>query len=155
MLRRRTMQLLAAALILGALGRWVATAAAPSGQPPAAATPNAAAPTAAPATTSAPAATPSPTPEATSGPATPQPPDGKWLTDKDGRKYFLTKIKKAKGRYIQLDDHHIRASYGVTIEIEKQDDEYYYVRVNQETALAGTCPGLWSAPRCWVRWRVR
>lgn len=122
MFRRRTMQLFAAALILGALGRWAASAAAPASQPPASTAASAAS-----------AATAAAAPSSdTTGPATPQPPDGKWLTDKNGHKYFLMKIKKVKGRYIQLDDHHIRASYGVTIEIEKQDDEYYYVRVNQE-----------------------
>jgi hypothetical protein len=150
MFRRRTPQLLAAALILGTLGGWAARAAGPTpATPPAgasggagtAAPPAAAAPaTPAAAEPSTPAAAapaaPAAAAPAAAEPSTPaaaalQPPDGHWLTDKDGRKYFLAKVKKVEGRYIRLDKNHVRASYGVTIEIAKEDKDFYYVRVDQ------------------------
>jgi hypothetical protein len=150
MFRRRTPRLLAAALILGALGGWAAGAAGPTpASPPPGATggASAAAPAVTPAAPAAapdtPAAAAPPAPAAAAAPDTPaaaappapaaglQPPDGKWLTDKEGRKYFLAKIKKVPGRYGHLDKNHIRASYGVTFEIAKEDKDFYYLRIDQ------------------------
>jgi hypothetical protein len=141
MFRRRIAQLLAAALILGALGRWAARAAdPPPSTPPAGAggASSTAAP-AAPATAAAPAPAATPAPAAAPAAKAPsssansllQPPDGRWLTDKEGRKYYLAKIKKIEGRYVRLDKDHIRSAYGATMKIEKEDKDFYYLRVDE------------------------
>jgi hypothetical protein len=71
-------------------------------------------------------------PAATEPPAGPQPPDGQWLTDKDGRKYFLMKFKKDARRIIRVDEHHIHPVYGRTMEFAKEDKDFYYIRVDKE-----------------------
>jgi len=86
----------------------------------------------------APAATP--TPEATpeEGPGYgPQPPDGKWLKDKDGRQYFLEKLEK-EGPFLRLNDHQIRTRWGITVHIVKEDDKFFYYKVYKSTGSFNT-----------------
>ncbi len=58
----------------------------------------------------------------------PQPPDGKWLTDKEGRQYFLDKFDKSM-RHRRLDDRTVRTPWGISIEVEKEDEKYFYYKV--------------------------
>ena len=122
MFRRRAAQLLAVALIVGGLGRLAARA----GAPPPPTPPTAAAGSAQAAAPAAPAAAP---PAGVNSGL--QPPDGHWLVDKEGRRYFLAKLKKFEGRFVRMDEHHIRAAWGVTYEIAKEDKDYYYYRVDE------------------------
>jgi FG-GAP-like repeat len=59
----------------------------------------------------------------------PQPPDGKWLKDAQGRFYYLDKLRKAEGQYRRLDDHTVRTVWGIPIDVAKEDDKYFYFKV--------------------------
>ncbi|HXO22054.1 MAG TPA: VCBS repeat-containing protein [Thermoanaerobaculia bacterium] len=80
----------------------------------------------APATPATPAAPPV---IALARPVTPQPPDGKWLTDANGRQYFLEKLEKTEGTYRRMDDKMVRTRWGITIEVAKEDDRFFYYKV--------------------------
>ena len=140
-MRRRTAPRLAAASILsvigtlaalGALGAWAAGAAAPP-----APAPPASAGTAAP--QGAGAGTPpaaSPAPPAATSPAlppivTPLPPGEHWLTDEQGRRYYLQKIKKVEGQYVRIDKDHIRTVRGATMTVAKEDKDFFYFRADE------------------------
>lgn len=58
----------------------------------------------------------------------PQPPDGKWLKDKEGRQYFLEKFDKSM-RHRRLDDKTVRTPWGISIEVEKEDEKFFYYKV--------------------------
>jgi FG-GAP-like repeat len=57
-----------------------------------------------------------------------QPPDGKWLKDKEGRQYFLKKLEKS-GPYRRLGDNRVRTRWGIEIDVAKEDDRYFYYKV--------------------------
>jgi hypothetical protein len=57
----------------------------------------------------------------------PQPPDGKWLKDDQGRFYYVDKLKK--GRYQRIDDHTVRTVWGIPIDVVREDDQYFYFKV--------------------------
>ncbi|HEV8582650.1 MAG TPA: VCBS repeat-containing protein [Thermoanaerobaculia bacterium] len=59
----------------------------------------------------------------------PQPPDGKWLTDEEGRKYFVEKLEKAGAPFLRLDAKTVRTRWGITIDVLKEDDKYFYYKV--------------------------
>lgn len=58
----------------------------------------------------------------------PQPPDGKWLSDKEGRQYFLDKFDKNM-RHRRLDEKTVRTPWGISIEVEKEDEKFFYYKV--------------------------
>ncbi|HEY0513815.1 MAG TPA: VCBS repeat-containing protein [Thermoanaerobaculia bacterium] len=58
-----------------------------------------------------------------------QPPDGKWLTGKDGRQYFVDKLPKAGMRFLRLDKNRVRTAWGIEIEVVKEDDQFFYYKV--------------------------
>ena len=64
----------------------------------------------------------------------PQPPDGVWLKDEEGREYFLDKLAKSAGPYRKIDDLTVRTVWGIVLKLEKEDDENFYYRVYRETA---------------------
>ncbi|HXU30988.1 MAG TPA: VCBS repeat-containing protein [Thermoanaerobaculia bacterium] len=64
----------------------------------------------------------------------PQPPDGVWLKDAEGREYFLDKLAKSAGPYQKNDDHTVRTVWGIVLKIEKEDEENFYYRVYRQTA---------------------
>ncbi len=59
----------------------------------------------------------------------PTPPNGKWLTDEQGRRYFIDKLSKKEVRFLRLDAHHVRTVWGVDIEVVKEDANYLYYKV--------------------------
>lgn len=67
----------------------------------------------------------------------PQPPDGKWLTDKEGHQYYLEKLEKASTRFLRLADNMVRTVWGITIEVAKEDEKYLYYKVYRSE---GTIP---------------
>lgn len=73
-------------------------------------------------------AAPSPAPAADTGGHGPQPPDGKWLKDTEGRDYFLDKLEKA-GPFLRLDDKTVRTRWGIAIDVAKEDDKFFYYKV--------------------------
>src|SRR6185312_13152803 len=85
-----------------------------------------------------PAATPAPVPAADEGPGFgPQPPDGKWLKDKEGRQYFLEKLEK-EGPFLRLNDHQIRTRWGITVDVVKEDEKFFYYKVYKSTGSFNT-----------------
>jgi hypothetical protein len=76
---------------------------------------------------------PAPPPAERTGP---QPPDGKWLTDEQGRKYFLETITKAGTPFLRLDDKTVRTRWGITVDVAKEDDTYIYYKVYRVEGVA-------------------
>ncbi|HEV7669530.1 MAG TPA: VCBS repeat-containing protein [Thermoanaerobaculia bacterium] len=64
----------------------------------------------------------------------PQPPDGVWLKDAEGREYFLDKLAKSAGPYQKNDNQTVRTVWGIVLKIEKEDDENFYYRAYRQTA---------------------
>lgn len=106
---------------------------APAGQPEAAAPAVAAD---APATAPAAAA-----PEPRKGP---EPPDGVWLTDDEGRQYFVEKLEK-KAPHMRLEGNQVRTRWGITIEVAEEDDEFFYYKIYRPVAAAQEEPNPWTA----------
>lgn len=63
----------------------------------------------------------------------PQPPDGVWLKDPDGREYFVDSLAKSAGVYRRVDDKTIRTVWGVTLHLEREDEQSFYFRVYRQT----------------------
>lgn len=59
------------------------------------------------------------------------PPDGKWLVDDDGKRYFLDKVPKIEGWYRWVDEEKkiVRARNLMPFEVDSYDDQYFYFRV--------------------------
>jgi FG-GAP-like repeat/FG-GAP repeat len=55
-----------------------------------------------------------------------QPPNGAWLEDADGRKYFIDRLLKKRAR--RIDKKTVRTVWGVPIDVVKEDDKYYYYK---------------------------
>jgi FG-GAP-like repeat len=72
---------------------------------------------------------PAPTPAAVA-PAGPQPPDGVWLTDDAGLRYFVDKLAKS-GPFLRLGGDQVRTRWGIDITVDHEDDEFFYYRVYQ------------------------
>jgi hypothetical protein len=137
--RRRTLRtlalLLTAAAALAAGVPSFALAAPPAAPPPAKPVP--------------PAVTAAAAEGAKAAPATvaPQPPNGKWLTDKEGRQYFVEKLSKEGLRYIRLNDQTIRTGWGVAVDVVKEDPKFFYYKVYRAQGTgpapmqAGMTPG--------------
>jgi hypothetical protein len=89
----------------------------------------AAPPGAAPGYASQPFGSGTPPPTVKLNPAGPQPPDGKWLKDNQGRLYFIDKMRKVQGQYGRIDDHTVRTVWGVPIDVVREDDHYFYYKV--------------------------
>ncbi len=67
-----------------------------------------------------------------------EPPDGKWLTDKNGRRYFIQKLKKVPGTYRIIGANMVKIRYrgfGIPFYLEKEDEEYLYVRIYDPKTL--------------------
>jgi hypothetical protein len=65
-------------------------------------------------------------------PATfPAPPDGKWLVDEQGHRYFVDKIPKEEGAYIWLNEEKTRVQvrYGGSYDIVGHDDTSFHIKV--------------------------
>jgi len=64
-------------------------------------------------------------------PLTPQPPDGKWLVDEEGRQYFLGNAPRIEGSYMWMNDEHtkVRLPYGLTFDVASYDDKAFKVKI--------------------------
>jgi len=98
-------------------------------QQPRAGTPAAAAAPAPPARPAAPAAPPPS--EQGLPPTVFAPPDGKWLTDSQGRQYYLEKVPKVEGGYLWLDTAktRIRVRYGMIYDVASSDKDSFSVKI--------------------------
>src|SRR5262249_16205614 len=59
----------------------------------------------------------------------PQPPDGKWLKDEQGRLYFVEKLRKVEGQYRRIDAHTVRTLWAVPIDLLREHDPYFYSKM--------------------------
>ncbi len=84
--------------------------AAPAGEPPAAAAPEAA-----------------PAPDRTG--ALLEPPDGEWLIDEEGRRYFVIDVPKREGNYMFLEPNVVRLRYGAVYDVLSHDDQNFKVKI--------------------------
>lgn len=78
--------------------------------------------------------TPAQPPAALNAPAAPEPPDGKWLVDKEGRKYFVVSTPRIEGYYTWLDKEHtkVRLPYGMGVDLASYDDKTFWVKVYKQ-----------------------
>lgn len=61
----------------------------------------------------------------------PEPPDGKWLKDAEGRQYFVDKIPKDEGSYVWLNPEktQVQVRYGGVYDVVGQDDKSFHVKI--------------------------
>jgi hypothetical protein len=118
------------ALLLAGSGA-VAAKAPPKAAAPAKGAATAAKPAAPPADADAAADLPADAPPAAASAAVagPQPPDGKWLKDDQGRLYFVDKLEKVEGRYSRLGGKMVRTHWGIPIEVVREDDKFFYFKI--------------------------
>jgi hypothetical protein len=60
-----------------------------------------------------------------------EPPDGKWLTDETGRRYFLTETRKVEGWYkwLNLEKTRVRLPYGMEFDVVSHDEDSFLVKI--------------------------
>jgi hypothetical protein len=65
------------------------------------------------------------------GPSALEPPDGKWLTDDQGRQYFVTPAPRQEGLYRWENEEHtkVRLAYGLRMDVVSYDDKNFYVKI--------------------------
>jgi hypothetical protein len=93
-----------------------------------------------PATPAGPAAAPG---QAAPAPAADlEPPDGKWLTDDQGRQYFLSEIPKAEGWYHWLNEEktRVQVQYGMIFDVASYDDDSFQVKIYKVDKPSGPPP---------------
>ncbi len=60
----------------------------------------------------------------------PQPPDGKWLKDEQGREYFVEKFEKPpEGAYVRLAPNRVKLKFGTILILDSEDDKFFYGRI--------------------------
>lgn len=66
----------------------------------------------------------------------PQPPNGKWLTEKDGRKYFIKKFPRVKGFYRWNNKEHTSVTFGhgLPLILDHYDAHTFYAKIYQVKA---------------------
>ena len=76
-------------------------------------------------------------------PLTPQPPDGKWLVDEEGRQYFLGNAPRIEGSYMWMNDEHtkVRLPYGLTFDVASYDDKAFKVKIYKGDDTPVKVPG--------------
>lgn len=70
----------------------------------------------------------------------PQPPDGVWLVDADGLEYFVQPIEKQEGYYVRTGPNQVRLKHGIPLILEREDDQYFYVKVFKKSGGTGPAP---------------
>jgi hypothetical protein len=80
-------------------------------------------------------------------PLTPQPPDGKWLVDEEGRQYFLANAPRIEGSYMWMNDEHtkVRLPYGLTFDVASYDDKAFKVKIYKTDETPVKAPGQTAA----------
>ena len=93
---------------------------------------------------SSPSAEPSPVvqPAAPAAPAEArpvvEPPDGKWLTDAEGQKYFILEVPRREGEYRWIDEHTVRLKGGMPLKLDRYDDKTFYAKILRVMPDEGT-----------------
>lgn len=58
-----------------------------------------------------------------------EPPDGEWLVDEGGRRYFLMEVPKVEGAYRWEDDGKVRLPRGMRYDVAEEGDDHFMVKV--------------------------
>lgn len=59
----------------------------------------------------------------------PQPPDGKWLVDEEGRQYFVIEVPKVEGQYLRLRDGEIQIRHGQVLDLAGETDDTFLAKI--------------------------
>jgi hypothetical protein len=70
----------------------------------------------------------------------PQPPDGVWKVDLEGREYFVQPIPKHEGEYMRTGPNQVRVAPGIPLILEREDESYFYVKVFKKEDVGGPVP---------------
>lgn len=57
------------------------------------------------------------------------PPDGEWLTDDEGRQYYVMEVPKREGRYRRLEDGRVRVRGGFTLDLAGETEDVFLAKV--------------------------
>jgi hypothetical protein len=70
-----------------------------------------------------------------------EPPDGKWLKDKDGKEYFVYAIPRVENNYEWVEKgKRVRVEYGLVLQVDHYDDKNFYVRYYRPNATPLPAP---------------
>jgi len=59
----------------------------------------------------------------------PEPPDGVWHEDDQGRQYFTMEVPKIEGDYRRLADGRVRLRHGLIFDLADETDDFFYMKV--------------------------
>ncbi len=60
-------------------------------------------------------------------PPGPTPPDGHWLTDDQGRQYFVEKLPRTQAK--RIDANTVRTVWSIPIDVVREDEQYFYYKL--------------------------
>src|SRR6185436_7752037 len=60
--------------------------------------------------------------------------DGKWLTDAGGNAYYVEKIAKSQAH--RQADGSVRNNWGIPLQVEREDEQFFYYKVYRAPASA-------------------
>lgn len=63
-------------------------------------------------------------------------PQYEWLEDDEGKRYRIEQLEKTEGLYRRVGDNRIRTVWGPTIDVVREDDDYFYFKVYDTTGMA-------------------
>jgi FG-GAP-like repeat len=70
-----------------------------------------------------------------------EPPDGKWLKDKDGREYFIYALPRVENNYEWVEKgKRVRVEYGLVLDVDHYDDKNFYIRYYRPDPAAAAPP---------------
>lgn len=58
-----------------------------------------------------------------------EPPDGEWLTDDEGRQYFVVSVPKIEGRYKRTGENRVRLWHGIPYHVEEELEDAFRVKI--------------------------
>ncbi len=80
------------------------------------------------------------------------PDDGEWLVDAEtGNRYYIDKVRKVEGRYTRLEDGVVRVRNLMPIQVEREDEDYFYFRVYDFPSVEESRRGPSEGERAEVR----
>lgn len=59
----------------------------------------------------------------------PQPPDGVWRVDEQGRQYYVDSISKEKLKIRRLNENQVRISWGITLDVVDENEDFIFYKV--------------------------
>jgi hypothetical protein len=68
----------------------------------------------------------------------PEPPDGRWLVDDQGREYFIVEVPRREGTYLWVDDARtrVRVVHGIELDVASYDERHIRVKIYRSRSEA-------------------